>query len=174
MQINLSAKHMSLTPAIEEYARRKVEKLLRYFDRIQAVDVVIAKGRNDYTVEVRTDVERHDDFIALSSHEDLYACIDLTVDRSIRQLTDHKSRIRNHHHAPHHNGLAEKLNELPVLPKALAESTPGRAAKARGGTAARSNGKAGGRSPAPKKSARKGGAARNLAPGKSAGKGKGA
>ena len=140
MQINLSAKHMTLTPAIEEYARRKVEKLLRYFDRIQAVDVVIAKGRNDYTVEVRTDVERHDDFIALSSHEDLYACIDLTVDRSIRQITDHKSRIRNHHHAPHHNGLADKLNELPVLPKMPA--TPAAGAKRRERSGARSNGSA--------------------------------
>ena len=129
MRINLSAKHMTVTPAIEEYARKKVEKLLRYFDRIQSVDVVIQKGRNDYTVEVRTDVERHEDFIATSSHEDLYACIDITVDRSIRQLTDHKSRIRNHHLAPHHNGLAEKINELPVLPKMPA--TPARKAGAR-------------------------------------------
>ena len=103
MLINLSAKHMTLTPAIEEYARKKVEKLPRYFDRIQAVDVVIDKGRAGYSVEIRTDVEHHEDFIATSTHDDLYACIDLTLDRSIRQLTDHKSRVRSHH-----NGHGEK------------------------------------------------------------------
>lgn len=103
MQINLSAKHMTLTPAIEEYARKKVEKLPRYFDRIQAVEVVVSKEKSGYNVEIRTDVEHHDDFIATSENDDLYACIDLTVDRSIRQLTDHKSRIRNHH-----NGHTER------------------------------------------------------------------
>ncbi len=104
MQINLSAKHMTLTPAIEEYARKKIEKFSRYFDRIQAVEVMIAKDRNGFSVEIRTDVEHHDDFIATSTHDDLYACIDITSDRSIRQLTDHKSRIRNHHHAGHQSG----------------------------------------------------------------------
>lgn len=103
MQINLSAKHMTLTPAIEDYARKKVEKFSRYFDRIQAVGVVIAKDRNGFSVEIRTDVEHHEDFIATSTHEDLYACIDITSDRSIRQLTDHKSRIRNHHQGAHPN-----------------------------------------------------------------------
>ncbi len=103
MQINLSAKHMTLTPAIEEYARKKVEKFSRYFDRIQAVGVLISKDRIGFSVEIRTDVEHHEDFIATSTHEDLYACIDITSDRSIRQLSDHKSRLRNHHQGAHPN-----------------------------------------------------------------------
>src|SRR5262245_47525191 len=104
MLINIIPKNMSLTPAIEDYARKKVEKLPRYFDRIQSVDVIIEKRNTGYAVEILTDVEHHEDFVATSSHDDLYACIDLTVDRSIRQLTDHKSRIRNHHVLPHHAG----------------------------------------------------------------------
>ena len=106
MQINISAKHMTLTPAIEDYARKKVEKLPRYYDRILQVEVIIQKDKTGYSVEVLTDVEHHDDFVASSSHDDLYACIDLVVDRSIRQLTDHKSRIRGNRH---HNGHGEKL-----------------------------------------------------------------
>jgi putative sigma-54 modulation protein len=104
MQINISGKHVSLTPAIEDYARKKVEKFSRYFDRIQAIDVVIDKLKNGFSVEIRTDVEHHDDFVARSEHDDLYACIDLTADRSIRQLTDHKSRVRDRQgHLGHHN-----------------------------------------------------------------------
>ena len=73
----------------------------RYFDRVQQVTIVIDKAKNGYTVEILTDVERHDAFISTSTHEDLYACIDLSIDRSIRQLKDHKSKLRdNKHHTP--------------------------------------------------------------------------
>lgn len=98
MQINISSKHMELTPAIEEYAQKKVERLTRFFDRIQQVDVVIDKLKKGYQVEIITDVEKHEPFIATSDHENLYACIDLGVDRSVRQLTDHKSRLRDNKH----------------------------------------------------------------------------
>ena len=101
MQITISSKHLELTGAIEEYARKKLEKFVRFFDRVQQVDAVIDRARNGYTVEIITDVEHHDPIIANSQHEDLYACIDLGIDRSVRQLKDHKSRLRdNKHHTP--------------------------------------------------------------------------
>ena len=101
MEIKISSKHMELTAAIEEYASGKIQKFPRYFDRVQQVEVVIDKAKNGYTVEIITDVERHDSFIANSTHEDLYACIDLGIDRSVRQLKDHKSKLRdNKHHTP--------------------------------------------------------------------------
>ncbi len=98
MQTKVSAKNMEVTPAIEDYAQKKVEKFLRYFDRIQQIDVIIAKGKNDYTVEIITDVEHHAPFIATMTAEDLYACIDMAVDRASRQLRDHKSRVRDDKH----------------------------------------------------------------------------
>lgn len=98
MQIKFSSKHMQLTPAIEEYATRKVEKLSRFFDRIQQIEIVVDKARNGYRVEIITDVERHEPFVATSDAGDLYACIDSTVDRAVRQLKDHKSRLRDNKH----------------------------------------------------------------------------
>ena len=85
MQIKISGKHLELTTANEEYAEKKLERLTRYFDRIQQVDVVIEKVKNVYCVEIIIDVEKHEPFIATSDHENLYACIDLGVDRSVRQ-----------------------------------------------------------------------------------------
>jgi putative sigma-54 modulation protein len=100
MQIKISSKHMTLTPAIEQYARKKMEKLVKFFDRVQQIDVVIDKAKNGYTTEIITDVERHEPFVATASHDDLYACIDLGLDRAVRQLKDHKSKLRdNKHHA---------------------------------------------------------------------------
>ncbi len=101
MQIKISTKHMQLTPAIETYASKKIEQISRYINRIQQEDGVIDKAKNGYTVEIITDVEHHDSFVATSTHEDLYACLDLGIDRSLRQLKDHKSRLRdNKHHTP--------------------------------------------------------------------------
>ena len=98
MQINVSSKHMELTPAIEDYAIKKVEKFLKYFDQIQQVGVVIDKSKNCYLVEIITDVEHHEPLIATADHEDLYACIDLADDRATRQIRDHKSKLRDNKH----------------------------------------------------------------------------
>ncbi len=100
MQVNISSKHMDLTPAIEEYAVKKIDKFHRFFDQIQQVDVVIDKAKNGYVLEIITDVVHHEPFVATSDHQDLYACIDLGIDRSIRQLKDHKSKLRDHKHYP--------------------------------------------------------------------------
>jgi putative sigma-54 modulation protein len=98
MQIKLSSKHMNITDAIETYASKKIEKFPRYFDRIQQVEVVIDKNKQGYRVEIITDVERHDPIVATGSSEDLYACIDLGIERSLRQLKDLKSRLRDNKH----------------------------------------------------------------------------
>ena len=98
MQINITGRHMSVTTPIEEYIHRKVDRLPRHFDRVQQISVVIEKQPNAYHVEILVDVEGHKDFVANGTHEDLYACVDVTVDRSVRQLTDFKEKLRQHKH----------------------------------------------------------------------------
>jgi putative sigma-54 modulation protein len=98
MQTTISSKHMDITPAIADYAAKKTGKLLHFFDRIQQIDVVIDKLKKGYTVEIIADVEHHEPFIARADDSDLYACIDLGVDRATRQLKDHKSRLRDNKH----------------------------------------------------------------------------
>ena len=101
MQIKISSKHLPLTEALETYASKKIEKFTRYFNRVQQVEVLIDKAKNGYRVEIITDVEHHVAFVATSSHDDLYTCLDATINRLIRQLKDHKSRLRdNKHHTP--------------------------------------------------------------------------
>ena len=101
MQIEISSKHMELTPAIEDYANKKVEKFERVYDRIQRVAVVIDRAKKGYTMDIITDVEGHESLVATCGHEDLYACIDLGIDRAKRQLKDLKSKLRdNKHHTP--------------------------------------------------------------------------
>ena len=102
MEITTSGKHVEITPAIKTYASDKVAKLPRYYDRIQAIDILADKADHTGTfeVEIIVKVERNDPFVAKSAGTDLYAYIDETVDKLERQLTDHKEKIRNRKHHP--------------------------------------------------------------------------
>ena len=67
--------------------------------KVLQINFVIEKQpHHGFHVELITDVEHHEDFIANSTHDDLYACVDLVLDRGVRQLTDHKDRLRNRKH----------------------------------------------------------------------------
>jgi putative sigma-54 modulation protein len=98
MQINVKGKHLEITEAIDSYVRKKCERLIRYFDKVQSIDCVIEKENNGYHVEFIVDVEHHADFIVNYRDHDLYAAIDLAVDREARQLAEHKQRMRDHKH----------------------------------------------------------------------------
>ena len=98
MQINISSKNTEITSTIEAYIRKKAERLPRYFDRIESIEILLDKTRNTYQVEVISMIEHHDPIIARAESDDLYACIDQCMDRATRQLTDHKSKLRDSKH----------------------------------------------------------------------------
>ena len=98
MQINVSSKHIDLTPTIEEYINTKSEKLIRFYDRIEQIDVKVEQTTHGFTTEIIAIVEKHDSIVSTSEDLDLYASIDGCIDRSVRQLTDLKKRLRDHKH----------------------------------------------------------------------------
>ena len=100
METIVTGKHLEVTDAIRQYALDKSGKLPRYFDRIQEIEVVADKRENHgYEVDLIVHVEHHENFIARAKGDDLYACIDVTVDKMERQLTDHKEKLRNRKHS---------------------------------------------------------------------------
>lgn len=98
MQINISAKHLNLTAAMEDYANKKCDRLTRFYDRIQEIDVVVDQPSREFEVEVIAHVERHDPFIGTCRGSDFYACVDSVVDKLTRQVSEHKDRLRNRKH----------------------------------------------------------------------------
>lgn len=99
MEVKVTGRHLEITPAIRDYATEKAGKLTRYFDRVSSIEVLADRGQNhNYQVEMIVHVERHEPFVARGNHEDLYASIDLVLDKMERQLTDHKEKLRNRKH----------------------------------------------------------------------------
>lgn len=97
MRIEVIGRHMELTPAIKEYAESKCSKLPRYYDGVQEISVLIGKPlkHEEFEVELRVDVEKHDDFVARTRGHDVYECIDLSIDKMTRQLAEFKEILKN-------------------------------------------------------------------------------
>ncbi|MCH2133073.1 MAG: ribosome-associated translation inhibitor RaiA [Phycisphaerales bacterium] len=101
MQINLTTRHGSIPESMEEYARTKAERLNKYFDRIESINLIFDHTKSEHEVEAIICVEHSEDIVAHASGDDLRATIDQCIDRAVRQVTDHKSKIRDDkHHGP--------------------------------------------------------------------------
>lgn len=99
MVVKVSSRHMDVSPALKGHAEQKAEKLLKYYDRIQEIEVVFDSGKGDAAaVEVIVNAEHRNMFIAHSSNGDAYAGLDECVAKLERQLSDHKKKFRNRKH----------------------------------------------------------------------------
>ena len=99
MLFTISGKHIEITDAIKAHAQEKTEKLPRYYNSINRIEVIIdgADGGSP-SVEVIARAEHSNIFIAKESGEDTYASIDLAVHKIERQLKRKKERQRNNKH----------------------------------------------------------------------------
>ncbi len=107
MNITVSGRHMDLDDDLKDYAIEKASKLERYYDRVQAVDVVFDREANNHAFrcEVIAKADHHMTFVAKESHEDPYAALDLSTKELERQLRRHKEKFRNRKHP---DGLAQR------------------------------------------------------------------
>ncbi len=100
MRIEVRGKNFPVTPAIEQYAQTKCERLPRYYDGVQQINMNLEKSskHEEFTIEIIADVEKHDDFVVNLTSHDVYEGIDLAIDKMVRQLVDFKERLKNPKH----------------------------------------------------------------------------
>ena len=95
MQIEITVRHESVTADIKDYATKKADRLVKYYDRIQSVQVVLDKDGGGTVCEMIADVEHMHDLVGRATDVDPRAAIDLAEDRLERQLAEHKDRVRH-------------------------------------------------------------------------------
>ncbi len=98
MQIVVSARHADITEEMRTYAERKVSKLLKFYDKIQEIEVVLDRESVRHRVEIIVNAEHKNMFVASETGDDPFACMDLALDKLGRQLTRHKDKHRNRKH----------------------------------------------------------------------------
>ena len=91
MQINISGRHIDLTPALRDYVNSKMQKLERHFDHITISQVILSVEKMRQIAEANVHISGADLF-AQSESQDMYASIDAMVDKLDRQILKHKGK----------------------------------------------------------------------------------
>ena len=102
-----------ITEPIRNYVLSKFNKLERHFGNISSAHFVLNSEAGDFKVEANVHVPGHEVFVK-KTDSNMYAAIDLLMDKLDTQLSKIKQKTQNHHHPSHHNEvnqLHQKLND---------------------------------------------------------------
>lgn len=121
MEIIVKGRHMEVTDALRTYAEEKIGRISKYFDQIIKIEIAFIDEKNpsianSKTVEV-TVFPKGPVLRAKESSTDMYASIDMVVDKLERQIKRYKNKtFKNTKSAP-------KLGEIAAAAIAAEEET---------------------------------------------------
>ena len=96
MVVHITARHDSVTDGMKRYATEKAEKLKRFFNGLNKIDIILDGQGGRQSAEVVITVS-HGETIAVRSEEHkMNAAIDSMIDKAERKIRDHKEKVRDH------------------------------------------------------------------------------
>jgi putative sigma-54 modulation protein len=95
MNLNLTGHHLDITPALRDYVVAKLDRVTRHFDHVIDVTVVLAVDKLEHKVEVNLHT-RGKDIHCEAIEADMYAAIDVLIDKLDRQVVKHKEKRAEH------------------------------------------------------------------------------
>jgi putative sigma-54 modulation protein len=97
MNVQVSGHHVEVTPAIRGYVLTKLERIQRHFDHVIDINVILSVEKLRQKAEINVHVRGKDIYVE-SSEEDMYAAIDLMMDKLDRQIIKYKDKAFAHPH----------------------------------------------------------------------------
>jgi putative sigma-54 modulation protein len=111
MQMNITFRQFGTSDSLKEYAREKVDRVNRLLDRAGEAHVVLSLERHlhhaDITIHSGSWVLR-----GREKSEDMYASIDLAMDKIERQLRRYKDKLKTHHGRERVHHRQDLVNQL--------------------------------------------------------------
>lgn len=95
MNLTITGHHLEVTPAIREYVTTKLDRVIRHFDHVTSVSVILSVEKLRQKAEVTLHVRGKDIFVEAES-EDMYAALDTLIDKLDRQVLKHKEKSGEH------------------------------------------------------------------------------
>lgn len=97
LRIITQGKHLEVTPALKSYVEEKLGRITRYFDQVQDAHVVLSvEHHHDLGTAQVVEVTVRGDGIVLRGEEssaDMYASIDVVVEKLRKQIEKFRSRV---------------------------------------------------------------------------------
>lgn len=106
MNLNITGHHVEVTQAIRDYVTTKLDRVIRHFDNVTSINVILSVEKLKHTAEVTLHVRGKDIFVE-SDDGDMYAAIDSMTDKLDRQVLKYKQK--NHDHG--HDALKHQVTE---------------------------------------------------------------
>ena len=95
MKLNIRGDKLVVTDAIKAYIEEKIEKLDKYFENSEIeAKILVRVAHNKQTIEVTIPTSRYT-LRAEEGNEDLYAAIDLVLDKLERQIRKNKTKLND-------------------------------------------------------------------------------
>ncbi|MCL2525093.1 MAG: ribosome-associated translation inhibitor RaiA [Betaproteobacteria bacterium] len=95
MNLQIAGHHIDITPALRSYVENKLDPVLRHFDRVSGVNVILSVEKLKQKAEVTIHVPGKDMHVE-ESGDDLYAAIDAMFDKLDRQVLKYKQKMQDH------------------------------------------------------------------------------
>jgi putative sigma-54 modulation protein len=112
MQMHITFRHIDPIDSLKNYAREKVERVNKYLDQATDATVVLSLERHLHHADIRIQSGTYL-LRGREKSEDMYASIDLAMDKIERQLKRYKEKLKSHHgkeRVHHRQGLVQQMN----------------------------------------------------------------
>ncbi|MEW6041073.1 MAG: ribosome-associated translation inhibitor RaiA [Elusimicrobiota bacterium] len=96
MHISITARHLKLTAGLADYINRKVERLQKYLNTLVNAQVKLDVEKYRHTTEIILH-SGGNIFKAKQTGPDMYATVDLVIDKLESQLRKHKEKLKSKH-----------------------------------------------------------------------------
>jgi putative sigma-54 modulation protein len=94
MELNITGRHIDVTPPLREYVRSKLERLARHFDQVLDVKIILSVDKLQQAAEGTLHLAGKT-LHAEAQGQDVYAAIDALVDKLDAQIKKHKERLQD-------------------------------------------------------------------------------
>lgn len=131
MELNIRGDKLVVTKSIKDYIVEKMERLNKYFGNAKSIkaSVIIHVKNNEQIIEVTVPTSKFT-LRAEEKHVDLYAAIDLVVDKLERQIRKNKTKLNDKYKniiqvdVPVSSDVEEEEEELKIVKRKNIDTKP--------------------------------------------------
>lgn len=100
LRIDFTDRHEQHPPSVRDYALEKAEKIPRFFDGVNHVQIVLDREHDKHTAEMVVTAAPNLRFVGHSAEKTVTEAIDKALDKLERQVVKAKERLKDHRRKP--------------------------------------------------------------------------
>jgi putative sigma-54 modulation protein len=95
LQIRVTGRHVEVEPKVKQYAEEKLGRLVRFFNRVTSVELLLESTKETQRAELVAHMEHNAPVVGHADKPDVITAIDEALEKVERQLKKHKEIVRD-------------------------------------------------------------------------------